>query len=334
VRGNELGAEVRDVAATREVRFAHLSDWHATTLVGGGAGLLRLKRLSGWASWGLDRRHHHSQAVLEAAFRDVRSQHVDQILVTGDLTHVSLEQEFQVAAKQLAALGTPNDVFLIPGNHDCYVPVPKEHSWDLWSPYLRGTRLEDLDPALRDGLMAPRGATAAPRHEDYPTLRIHGPLAMIGLCSAIPTPIFRAGGWLGEAQLERLERLLVAARDRGLCRVVMIHHPIAEMGEPKRRALWDAESLRDVLARVGADLVIHGHKHRRRLNVVAGPNGEIPVIGVPSSSEVGSRPDKRAQYHIYTVPPSDSKGRFVLDAEVRGFNASIGEFERVDERLF
>ena len=316
-----------------EMRFAHLSDWHATTLVGGGSGLLRLKRLSGWASWGLSRRHRHSHTVLEAAFRDVQSQHVDRILVTGDLTHVSLEPEFRAAAKQLAALGTPGDVFLIPGNHDCYVPVPKKHSWDLWADYLKGTRREDLDPTLRECLMEQPDESVAPCHDDYPTLRVHGQLAMIGLCSAIPTPIFRAGGWLGEAQLDRLERLLVAARDRQLCRVVMIHHPISEKGEPKRRALWDAEELRGVLERVGADLVIHGHKHRRRLNVVEGPSGQIPVIGVPSSSEVGSRPDRRAQYHLYTIRPKEGDEGFALDAEVRGYDADTGDFRRVDEKI-
>lgn len=316
-----------------EMRFAHLSDWHATTLVGGGAGLLRLKRLSGWASWGLSRRYRHSHAVLEAAFRDVRAQHVDQILVTGDLTHVSLKNEFRVAAKQLAALGTPNDVFLIPGNHDCYVPVPKKDSWDLWAPYLHGTNFDDLDPNLRECLVAPVGEHVAPSHDDYPTLRVNGQLAMIGLCSAIPTPIFKAGGLLGEAQLERLERLLVVTRNQKLCRVVMIHHPIAEKGEPKRRALWDADDLRGVLEREGAELVIHGHKHRRRLNTVAGPSGQIPVIGVPSSSETGSRPDKRAQYHIYTLRPRDSNGRIGFDAEIRGFDSDSQSFERVDESL-
>ncbi len=42
--------------------------------------------------------------------------------VTGDLTHISLPAEFQVARTQLERLGSPDQVFLIPGNHDCYVP--------------------------------------------------------------------------------------------------------------------------------------------------------------------------------------------------------------------
>lgn len=321
-----------------EIRFAHLSDWHATTLVGAGAALLNPKRLSGWASWRLSRRHRHDPSILEAAIRDVRSQRVDRILVTGDLTHVSLEQEFRVAASQLASLGSPEDVFLIPGNHDCYVPVDPARSWDLWTPYLSGVDAGELHPEIASALSVSSDASRAPRHEDYPTLRLEGRLAMIGLCSAIPTPIFRAGGLLGSEQLGRLERLLEVLHARGYCRVVMIHHPVAEKGEPTRRALWDADRLREVLSRVGAELVIHGHKHRRRVSLLPGPRGEIPSVGVPSSSEVGSRPEKRAQYHVYTVRPADgddpSTPRFRLDVEVRGHDAATGEFRRVDERIF
>ena len=319
------------------IRFAHLSDWHATTLSGAGAAILRGKRVSGWASWGLNRRHQHDVGILEAAFEDVRSLDVDRILVTGDLTHVSLESEFRRAAEQLAALGPPEEVFLIPGNHDCYVSMPASVSWDHWAGYLAGDDLSTLDPELADCLAAPPAEGLAPRYEDYPTLRITGRLAMIGLCSSIPTPIFRAGGRLGPRQLDRLERLLVLLREKNLCRVVMVHHPVAATGEPARRALWDGEDLRGVLARAGAELVLHGHKHRRRLNRVPGPHGEVPIIGVPSSSEVGSKPDKQAQYHVYTVTPrerdDEEQSPFRLHAEIRGYDAARRAFRRVEETL-
>ncbi len=316
-----------------EMRFAHLSDWHATTLVGGGSALLGLKRLSGWASWRISRRQHHSPTILEAAFRDLHRQGINRILVTGDLTHVSLEQEFRVAAEQLARLGTPEEVFLIPGNHDCYVPVSHERSWDHWCAYLTGMSPDELGADSGSYLTPPRSPQLAPRHEDYPTLRVEGGLAMIGLCSAIPTPIFRAGGRLGRGQLERLENLLTLLRERQLFRVVMVHHPIAATSESSRRALSDAEDLRRVLERVGAELVLHGHKHRRRIAMLKGPSGEIPVIGVPSTSEIGSRPDRRAQYHVYAVRPADSRSGFQIEADIRGFNSKTGEFESVDERL-
>lgn len=318
---------------TIAIRFAHLSDWHATTLVGGGLGLLRPKRISGWLSWRLSRRFRHDPEILEAAIRDVRAQAVDQILVSGDLTHVSLESEFRAAALQLESLGSADRVHLIPGNHDCYVEIEAERSWNHWAPYLRGGDPGLLAPDLAVCLKSGGSGLHAPTMEDYPTLWIHDRLAVIGLCSAIPTPIFRAGGRIGEAQLSRLESLLARLREHGLARVVMLHHPITATDESARRALWDADALRAVLAREGAELVLHGHKHRRRVHFVPGPLGEIPVIGVRSSSEVGSRPDKRAEYHLYTLRSSESDGGFQIEAEIRGFDPATRTFVRVAESV-
>lgn len=315
---------------TARLRFAHLSDWHATSLVGGGPSLWRGKRLSGYASWALGRRRHHDPLILDAAQRDVHAQGVDHALVTGDLTHVGLEQEFHLAARQLRALGDPERVFLIPGNHDCYVAADPAQGFDLWAPYLRGTPIASLDSRLARHLVEPPAPDAAPRHADYPTLRVAGRFAAIGLCSAIPTRIFRAGGLLGGPQLERLEGLLEELGRQGCFRVVMVHHPVAADGEPARRALWDGAALRSVLGRAGAELVVHGHKHRRRVSHLPGPSGEVPIVGVPSTTERGSRPDKPAQYHLYTIDER-AEGGFALTLEVRGWQAASGTFERVDE---
>ena len=323
------------------VRFAHLSDWHATTLARAGLDRLRGKRLSGFASWAISRRRHHSPAILEAAFRDVQAQAVDRIFVTGDLTHISLPSEFEAAREQLDRLGSPEQVFLIPGNHDCYVPVEASLGWDHWAPYLRGQLPSEVDAELAPWLVAPsakNGAVSttdtAPRHADYPTLRVFGRVAVIGLCSAIPTPIFRAGGELGPQQLERLRHLLEVLGRRGLCRVLLIHHPVHPEGEPERRALWDAEALRQLLAAAGAELVLHGHKHHRRVHFLDGPEKRIPAIGVPSSSEVGSRADRLAQYHVYSVRASDSGRGFELSVEVRGYDPNTRAFALLPDRLF
>ncbi len=315
-----------------EIRFAHLSDWHATTISYADPGFWRAKRLSGWASWQLSRRRHHAPRILEAAFHDVHAAGVDRVLVTGDLTHVSLESEFRMAARQLASLGTPGEVFLIPGNHDCYVATPAARSWDHWARYLASDVAHVDDPDLLACLAASPAEALAPRHEDYPTFRRLEGVAFVGLCSAIPTPIFRAGGLLGRKQLERLDRLLALLGERGLCRVLMIHHPIVESDESKRRALRDAAELRAILAHRGAELVVHGHKHRRREHALPGPDGAIPIVGVPSSSEIGSKPDKRAQYHLYTVRSEPAPSRHEITLEIRGFEPASGGFERVERR--
>jgi hypothetical protein len=214
------------------------------------------------------------------------------------------------------------------------VPVEPERSWDHWASYLLGTSRSELHASLA-GCVVPKAtasidsaAQRAPRHEDYPTLRIHGRLALIGLCSAIPVPVLRARGELGAAQLDRLEGLLEALREQGYARVVMLHHPVIATDESARRALVDAAQLRAILERQGADLVLHGHKHRRRVHLLEGRHNPVPIVGVPSSSEVGSQPDKRAQYHLYRLRTDESSGRFELDAEIRGYDRDSGSFVR------
>ena len=73
----------------------------------------------------------------------------------------------------------------------------------------------------------------------FPYLRRRGPLALIGLSTAVPTPPFMATGRLGEAQLARLAETLVALAREKLFRVVLIHHP--PVSEAKRhKRLTDA----------------------------------------------------------------------------------------------
>jgi 3',5'-cyclic AMP phosphodiesterase CpdA len=196
----------------------------------------------------------------------------------------------------------------VPGNHDAYVPVPRARSWDLWSAYLGS----DRDRAAL-----------------FPSLRVRGPLALVGLCSALPTPPFLATGALGAEQLERLEKLLGQLADTPLCRVVLIHHPPLAGALSRRRSLRDAAELRGVLARAGADLVLHGHGHRSLFGTLAGPEGEIPVVGARSASYGGSTPEKRAQYHLYEIEPELGAGprpRFRVRMRVRGYDVAAGNF--------
>ena len=52
---------------------------------------------------------------------DLKAQAPDHIAVTGDLVNISLAAEYAPARAWLDALGPPQDVTLVPGNHDAYV---------------------------------------------------------------------------------------------------------------------------------------------------------------------------------------------------------------------
>jgi 3',5'-cyclic AMP phosphodiesterase CpdA len=301
-------------------RVGHLSDLHATPVRLRSPRELHGKRLLGWLSWQVRRSRVHRPDVLEALIEDLHRVAPDQIVVTGDLTNIACEQEFVAARGWLERIGSPEQVSIVPGNHDAYAPIPRASSWDHWSEYLRS------DP------VAAGANGAAP--DPFPTLRVRGAAAFVGLSSALPTALGQATGTLGEAQLARLERLLAGLADASLCRILLLHHPPTPGAVSERRALTDAEALRGVLRRTGVDLVLHGHGHRTMIGQVEGPSGPIPVVGARSSSDVGLRPDKRAQYHLYEIEPAAGGARrFQIRLRIRGWDPAARSFAAEGEQL-
>jgi len=297
--------------------LAHLSDWHTTTLEGATLSELATKRFWGWQSWKRSRRKRHLTSVLEKVIADLQAQSPDHVIVTGDLTNIALEQEFIEAASLLKGLGPPDWVSVVPGNHDAYVRVPSDRGWDRWAPYLWGD----------EGARADR----APRPEEYPTLRVREGIALIGCCSAQPTPVFQASGVVGPEQLERLAVLLKEQAEAGHFRVVALHHPPNTEDISARRSLRDFSELQAVLKANGAELVVHGHRHHSYLGEVPGPTRPIPVAGVRSASDVGKKEERRAQYHLYRIEV-DEAGATQLSLRVRGYDPETDAMRDEGER--
>ncbi|WP_338661211.1 metallophosphoesterase [Pararoseomonas sp. SCSIO 73927] len=244
--------------------LAHLSDLHLPVPSGAirPLGQLAGKRLLAYLAWRRKRRRAVPAATLLA---DVAAAAADHVAVTGDLTNLALPGEFAAARDLLAALGPPEGVTVVPGNHDATAPVPWASGIGQWAPWMAGE------------------AGDVP----FPFLRRRGPVALIGLSSAVPTLPGSAAGRLGPAQLAALPALLDTAREEGLFRIVLIHHPPGIGPGGRRKALSDGPALRGVLARHGAELVLHGHHHRPMRGAIPGPAGPIPVLGVPQALAAG-----------------------------------------------
>ena len=158
---------------------------------------------------------------------------------------------------------------------------------------------------------------------------------MAKVCTARPAPWFKATGWVGPEQLERLEVMLGELARSEACRVVLIHHPVTEGATSSRRSLTDAAEFRALLSRTGAELVLHGHNHRTQLAEIAGPDGPIPVVGVRSSSYLGKKSHKLAQYHLYDFEPnpSDRPGpRYRITIRTRAYDPTSARFVAAGER--
>jgi 3',5'-cyclic AMP phosphodiesterase CpdA len=239
--------------------LAHLSDLHLASrphladLAG--------KRGLGFINWQRKRKYIHRPEILEAITRDVKASAADHIAVTGDLVNLSLADEYERARSWLEALGPARDVTVVPGNHDVYVRAVEQAPAAYWGDYMRGD----------DGA------------DRFPFVRRRANVALIALSTGVPTGPFMATGRLGGRQLARLAQAL--EETRGLVRIVLIHHPPMSPLRRYLRRLTDGAELRRVLGERGAELLLHGHDHRRALVWLDGPNGtKIPALGVPSAS--------------------------------------------------
>jgi len=289
--------------------LAHLSDLHLAPLPRPRLSELASKRVLGYLNWLRKRAAIHRAEVADVLVRDLKSQAPNHIAVTGDLVNIALDAEFSQARAWLDRLGSAADVTLVPGNHDAYVGAATGAAAARWREYMQG----DL--------------RRAPRDDGFPFLRRRGPLALIGLSTAVPTAPFMATGRLGAEQTGQLAKIL--AETSGLFfRVVLIHHPPAgRRGWSKR--LIDAAALRAALRESGAELVIHGHDHVHAIAWLDGRERPIPVLGVPSASSSGYGGAEHAAYNLYRI--GGAGGAFTCEVVSRGFRAgeqSIGELRR------
>jgi 3',5'-cyclic AMP phosphodiesterase CpdA len=267
--------------------LAHLSDPHLAPLPAPRWHELVGKRATGYLNWRRKRHLVHRGDVLARIVADLEAQSPDHIALTGDLVNIALAAEFAPAARFLAALGSAHDVTVVPGNHDAYVRAALRFPELHWGDYMRGD-----DAAMR-------GAGAV----TFPFVRRRGPLALIALSSAVPTAPFRATGRLGRTQLARLGTLL--DQFDGAFRVVLVHHPPRSKPERRFARLIDGDDFCTTLARHGAELVVHGHDHKRALSFLDGARRPIPVVGVPSASEAPPGKHDAAGYNLYRI---DSPG--------------------------
>jgi 3',5'-cyclic AMP phosphodiesterase CpdA len=285
--------------------LAHLSDPHLAPLPAPHWSELLNKRVTGYLNWQRRRRFIHDTGVLAKIVADLKAQQADHIACTGDLANIALPEEFARARAWLESLGSPQHVSLVPGNHDAYVRGGLAYAAQQWGAYMSGD----------DG-------------GGFPYLRQRGPLALIGLSTAVPTAPGLATGRLGTKQLAALADMLGALRRESLFRLVLIHHP------PVSAARWykllsDAAALKRVIAEHGADLLLHGHDHLAMLNWLEGPEGtRVPAVGVPSASAAPGMAKNAAGYNLYAI--DGSPGAWRCEMILRGItpNGDVAEQKR------
>jgi len=308
------------------ITLAHISDAHLAPLPALGLRHLNLKRGLGYLNWQRNRRHTHSRTALDLILSDALAHEPDHIAVTGDLINLGLPAEYEAATAWLNSLGSPEHVTVVPGNHDIYTTLRGDPGVARWADYMRADEW-----GKRFASNAAVKIAGAP----FPFVRRAGPVALIGVNSAVETPPFVAAGEVGEAQRNALAVLLSQLGSEGLIRVVLIHHPPLPGLAPPRRALRDAPELSRVLAEHGAELVLHGHNHcDSHMDFARLPEvgGSIPVIGVASGSMARvHRNEPLGRYNLLRIGRVDE--RVHIECITRGLRVGSEGVVQIDRKL-
>ena len=299
--------------------LAHISDLHLPLPRGFQPRHWNVKRGLGYLNWHRGRRSVHTRETVDRLVADMAHHAPGHVAVTGDLVNIGLPAEYEAARAWLEQLGPPEAVSVVPGNHDIYVRLTRDPGVGRWAPYM-------AHDAFGRGL----GLAAV---GGFPFVRRLGPVAVIGLNSAVPTRPFVAAGRLGTDQIAAARAALKATREAGLVRVVLIHHPPLRGMAPRLRGLVDAPELEAVLAAEGADLVLHGHNHRDGIVRIAAVDGaRIPVVGICSGSAAREHHgEPLGRYNLFAIGREAGRARIQMTA--RGLSTPGGpvvELERVE----
>jgi 3',5'-cyclic AMP phosphodiesterase CpdA len=256
------------------------------------------KRMTGWANLRLKRGHVHRAGYVRSIAREIARLEIEHVVITGDLTNLALESEYELALELLEGdLGMdPSRVTLVPGNHDLYTggSLTSRRFERYFGPYLRSD-LPDL--AVDAG-----GAR-------FPIVKLRGDVALIALSSAVPRAPLVAAGELGPAQMAALGRVLAHPDVSARTAVLALHHP-ALHGWTRMKAyvegLRDAPGLLAELQGLTRGLVLHGHLHRRIQRSVATRAGSLLQVGATSASLHHEERDRMAGFNVYDVGSAGS----------------------------
>jgi len=275
-------------------RLIHLSDPHLGPLPKVRVRDLASKRILGYVNWRRNRARSLGSSIEAELVAAIAAERPDHVVVTGDLVNIALSAEYLNARFFLDRLGPAGTVSAIPGNHDAYVPGGARRAGEVWA----------------DFMSADAGETSG-----WPYVRRRGEVALVGVSTAGATGPFMATGTFSKAQAKRLAALLGDLGREGLCRVVLLHHPPVKGATAWHKRLIGASRFRDVIAREGAELVLHGHTHQPTRLALAGPRGEVPVLGVPAATQRpgGHRP--AAGFNLFEIEKAD--GGFVIRHSLR-----------------
>jgi len=176
--------------------------------------------------------------AVAAATELVNAGGFDLVVVSGDLTRFGEAAEFAAASDWLAQIDGPR--LVTPGNHDSPYLAPVER---VLAPFRR------FEQAI--------GPAPAQSH-------VGGGFAVRGVNTArgAQPRLNWSKGQIARRQVEEVVTWFDQAASASCARIVVCHHPLAEMiGGPMTARVWGGERAARAFAEARVDLVLSGHIH-------------------------------------------------------------------------
>jgi 3',5'-cyclic AMP phosphodiesterase CpdA len=230
-----------------------------------------------------------SVEIFDAALADIKSQSLDFLLISGDLTKDGERSGHEALAKRLAALG--KKVYVIPGNHDVNNPHARDYRTTP------STAAAQVSPDDFRSIYASCGYSAAlysdPNSLSYIAEPAEGVwLFAIDSCQyannlSLGEPV--TAGAISDLSLGWIEARLQEAKSRGKIVIGMMHHGLIEhfSGQSSLFSEYlvaNREAVAAKLAANGLGVMFTGHFHAN--DVVGKTYGGKTIYDVETGSTV------------------------------------------------
>ncbi len=113
---------------TNTFTLAHISDLHLSPISGFTARHWTAKRGLGYLNWRRSRVRQHLRSIADKIAADALASQPEHNRGDGRSCEPRASAEFEAARRWLEALGSPQDVTVVPGNHDIYSTRMHGHS--------------------------------------------------------------------------------------------------------------------------------------------------------------------------------------------------------------
>lgn len=228
----------------------HISDLHLFDRSLNAVKLLKTtpitsKRFLGWINHHLNRGDHFLSTTVDRMFNYLANSDWDILIVSGDVTTLALEREFEIAREYFDPLIKQNPVLFIPGNHDRYLP-------SVVNPDLMASYFKDCFP-FNEGFN---------RHV-INHLWMDESTVIIALDMALPRNHISSRGKV-LTDISALKSFL-SGIDESVIKIAFGHYPIVTPPKHVDGFLHGCAGKRELMAvfkEYPVDLYLHGHIHK------------------------------------------------------------------------